>query len=195
MYAEFNGSATINERLGLGMILFQSMTISGIDAINGIFDHLIPNFKLAVSDVHLKMANLLATETEMAIWLMFIEMAISDIYKRFRKEFLEKLSRMLEATYGKGLSESKARVQAGLSKYIWCDFMLSQTFNKIWPEIKNTSSHKGTGTAESGDEDEDNTSIGDARSILAGYDIPGDTDLHEDEPHFHGKGQQRESPK
>lgn len=41
MHAEFNRSATFNERLCLGMILFQSMTIGGIDTINGIFDHII----------------------------------------------------------------------------------------------------------------------------------------------------------
>lgn len=51
----------------------------------------------------------------MATWLLFVGTAIPEIYQRFRHEFLEKVSRVLEATYGKDLINSKARARAGLS--------------------------------------------------------------------------------
>lgn len=194
MYAEFNSTATINECLCLAVILFHSMTIGGADTVNGMFDHLIPKFKVAVGDVHLRMGNLWATETEMAIWLMFICTAIPDTYKRFRNEFLEKISKMLEATYGKSLAKSKARVRAGLGKFIWCDLMLSKRFNKTWKEIMIMSPHQGTEAAESDDQDEDDNSqstTGEFESLIAGA-IPGNASFLQEEPQFSGKGKGRE---
>jgi hypothetical protein len=58
MHIEFNGLATINECICLGLILFLSMTIGGIDAIHGVFDRHIPKFKVVVGYVHLKMTVL-----------------------------------------------------------------------------------------------------------------------------------------
>jgi Fungal specific transcription factor domain len=200
MHAEFNGSATINECLCLGVTLFQSMTIGGTDTVHGIFDHLIPKFKLAVSEINSKIANLWATETEMAIWLMFIGTAIPDNYKRFRQEFLEKVSRMLEATYGKGLAKSKARVRSGLSKYIWCDMMLSKRFNKTWKEIMSMSPQRGTDAAESDDDDDDDddddnnsqATVGEVDTMIAGFAMPSGTSFFQGEPQSTGKGKGRE---
>ncbi|KAF7505237.1 hypothetical protein GJ744_001100 [Endocarpon pusillum] len=189
MYAEFNGSATINECLCLAVILLQSMTIGGIDTIHGVFDHLIPKLKVAVGDIHLKLGNLWATETQMAIWIMFIGTAIPDVYKRFRIEFLDEVSRMLEATYGKELPNSKARVRAGLSKYIWCDLMLSKRFNKAWKELMSISPQQGADSADSDNRDDDGSSqapAGEAGSIVAGSAMLSGANLPRDEPNAGG---------
>jgi Fungal specific transcription factor domain len=196
MHAEFDGSGTINECLCLAIILFQSLTIGGIDTVNGVFDHLIPKFKVVVGEVHLKMGNLWATETGMAMWLMFIGTVIPDIYKRFRKEFLDKVSKMLEATFGKELAISKARVRASLSKFIWCDLMLSNKFNKTWKEVMAMSPQKSTSTADSGNDDDDGydsqIAIGEVDSMIAGFVIPGGAGFSPDKPRFSGKGKGRE---
>lgn len=190
LHAEFDGSGTINECLCLGIILFQSMTIGGIDAINGIFDHLIPRFKVAVSLVHTSLDNLWASETEMGIWLMFIGAVIPDCYKRFRSEFLQKISKMLEALYGKGLGKPKARVRAGLSDYMWCDLMLSKRFNKAWKEIMSMSPHGDTATTESDGEGDDGADespgmVGDVDNMVPGFATP-------QQPRHTDKGKARE---
>ena len=195
MHAEFNASGTINECLCLGIILFQSMTIGGIDTINGIFDHLIPKFKLAIGEVHLKLNNLWATEAGMAVWLMFVGMAIPDTYKRFRNEFLEKVSKILEATYGLDLVNCKARVRAGLSMYIWCDLVLSKRFNKIWNEIMSKSAQQDLATADpdSDDDDDDGQAApATATPMIAGFTISSSTSSVVGERQFGGKGKGRE---
>ncbi len=195
MYAEFNGSATINECLCLAIILLQTMTIGGIDTIHGVFDHLIPKLKVAVGDVHLKMGNLWATETQMAIWLMFIGTVIPDAYQRFRVEFLEKASRMLEATYGEELANSKARVRAGLSKFIWCDLMLSKRFNKAWKELMSMSPPQGVDPADSDDGDDDGNSqatAGETGSMTTSSAMPDSANLSGEQPRASGKGKGRE---
>jgi Fungal specific transcription factor domain len=198
MHAEFNASGTINECLCLGMILFQSMTLGGIDNINGIFDHLIPKFKLAIGEVHLKLNNVWATEAGLATWLMFIGTSIPDPYKRFRNEFLEKVSKMLEATYGNELANSKARVRAGLSKYIWCDLMLGKRFNKTWNEIMSMSSHQTLGTGDSdpdsaGNEGDDGNdgqvAMKEAESIISDSALPVGAGFVQDELRFGAKGE------
>lgn len=131
----------------------------------------------------------------MAIWIMFIGTAIPDVYKRFRIEFLDKVSRMLEATYGKELPNSKARVRAGLSKYIWCDLMLSKRFNKAWKELMSISSQQGADSADSDSGDDNGSSqatAGKAGSIIAGSEIPSGATLLRDEPQAGGKGKGRE---
>jgi Fungal specific transcription factor domain len=197
MCAEFSDSATINECLCLGMILFQSMTIGGIDTVNGIFDHLVPKFNFIVGGVYQKLGNLWATDIEMAIWLMFIGTAIPDFYKRFRNEFLQKLSRMLEASYGKDLAKAKASVRVGLSKYIWCDSMLGKRFNKTWKDIISMSPQPGIAPGDSdddkSDDDEDrHTATGDDDSKITGFAIVASANSPQEEPHFSGKGKERE---
>jgi hypothetical protein len=197
MHADFSRTGTINECLCLGLILFQSMTIGGIDTVNGIFDHLIPKFKVAIGDAHLNMGNLWTTETDMAIWLMFIGACIPDPYKKFRNEFLEKLSKMLEARYGKELHKSKARVRSGLAKYMWSELMLSKRFNKTWKEIMSMTTQQDATVIESDDDEEnDNDSqatIGEGDTTSLGFAMPAHPQLLRDESFFSGKGKGRDS--
>lgn len=156
-----------------------------------------PKFKLAIGEVHLKLNNLWATEAGMVTRLMFVGMAIPDPHKRFRNEFLEKFSNILEATYGKDLANSKARVQASLSKYVWCDLILSKRFNKTCHEIISMSSQQDLAAADSdsdGDDDDDDRQATTEKdnSMIGGSALPAGASFVQNEPHFSGKGSGRE---
>lgn len=135
LHAELQGMANINECLCLAAIVLQSMTLGGVDTVNGIFDHLIPRFKLAIGDVHIRMGNLWTQEVALATWLMFVGASIPDAYKKSRKEFIDKAYQMLEATYGPDLPNCKNRVRLGLARYLWCDLLMTKRFNTVWKEL------------------------------------------------------------